>query len=141
MNKKNGKLPKWAIFLIIGLSVFVAMPMFLIFGLCVYGIVTEDFIDNNLVIEKTVEGYYNDKTNTYIITGYVKNISDDDASDIEISYVLYDKDNNIIGNASTYLEELEEGKTWKFTASYIGSDAKDITHFSLKDLSTFDSIY
>lgn len=141
MDKKNGKLPKWAIFLIIGLSLFIAIIMLFIFGLGVYEIINDDYFENNVSLSETVEGYYNDKTSTYIVTGYVKNMSDDDVSDVEISYVLYDKDNNVIGNASTYLEELEEGKTWKFTAEYTGSDAKDITYFDLRDLSTDDDIY
>lgn len=131
-KKKNGKLPKWAVLVIIGLSVLICMPIILFLTFMVYGVTNTMPIENSLSISNPVEGHYDSKTNTYFINGYVKNISKDDVDDIELEYNLYDENNNIIGVAYAYLDELTIGKTWKFTAEYSGKDAKNITHFEKK---------
>ena len=136
MNKKekNGKLPKWAVLVIIGLSVLICMPIILFLTFMVYGVTNTMPIENSLSISNPVEGHYDSKTNTYFINGYVKNISKDDIDDIELEYNLYDKDNNVIGVATTYLEGLKTGNTWKFTAEYTGPNAKNITHIDINKL-------
>lgn len=129
-KKKNGKLPKWAIFIIVGLSLLVYLPMILIIILTIYLTPTETSdLNTELIIKDTVQGYYNEKTNTYSITGYAQNTSNEDIDDIEIEYNLYDKNNNVIGTATAYLNELDENKTWHFTAEYTGINANNITHF------------
>ena len=131
-KQKNGKLPKWAIVLIVALSVVAILPTLLFAGIITYGVIDSVNESVNLTMSNTVEGYYNSKTNTYFINGYVKNDGKDDAHGIEIEYTLYDKNNNIIGTATAYIDELDEGRTWKFTAEYTGENAKDIDHFENK---------
>ena len=65
----------------------------------------------------------------YILSGF--NVI---SREIAKRYNLYDKDNNIIGVATTYLERLKPGNTWKFTAEYTGPNAKNITHFDINKL-------
>lgn len=136
MNKKekNGKLPKWAVLLIIVLSLMVAVPGVMLVSLVAYTEINQENTNTTLSIEKS-EGFYDSKTNTYSITGKITNNNEDDVENIEIEYNLYDKDNNIIGVATAYLEGLKTGNTWKFTAEYTGANAKNITHF---DINKFD---
>ena len=56
---------------------------------------------------------------------------------IEIEYTFYDKDGNVIGVASDYLEELDEGKTWKFDVEYVGASSGDIISYELTGLEGF----
>ena len=135
MNKKekNGKLPKWAVLLIIVLSLMVAVLGIMLVSLVAYTEINQENISTALSIKKS-EGFYNSKTNTYSITGKITNNNEDDIENIQIDYNLYDKDNNIIGVATTYLEELKTGNTWKFTAEYTGPNAKNITHFDINKL-------
>lgn len=131
-NKK--RLPKWLIIVIILVFIFVFLPSMFLAGFLVYYDFNEDKIINSRINEdleilKQVTGTYNDETNTYIITGYIKNKSKRIYEDIEISYVLYDENNNIIGITESHLEKLDKNKTWKFVAEYTGSNAKSISHF------------
>lgn len=133
-NVKNKKLPNWVIIVIVVASIFVCLPSIFFTGYILYydfneEQITTDKINKDLEIESPIIGTYNKENNSYLITGYIKNISDKMYEDIEISYTLYDNSNNIIGTANTYLEKLDKNKTWKFTAEYKGINAKSITHF------------
>ena len=57
MNKKekNGKLPKWAVLVIIGLSVLICMPIILFLTFMVYGVTNTMPIENSLSISNPVE--------------------------------------------------------------------------------------
>ena len=63
-KKKNGKLPKWAVLVIIGLSVLICMPIILFLTFMVYGVTNTMPIENSLSISNPVEGHYDSKTNT-----------------------------------------------------------------------------
>ena len=52
-------------------------------------------------------------------------------------YTFYDKEGNVIGVASDYLEELDEGKTWKFDVEYVGASSGDIISYELTGLEGF----
>ena len=47
---------------------------------------------------------------------------------------MYDKNDNIIGTGEDYLEELDEGETWRFAAEYYGINAKEISYYELTTL-------
>lgn len=48
------------------------------------------------------------------ISGIVKNNTDYTVKNLQITADCYDKDNNKLSTATTYLSELEPGETWKF---------------------------
>lgn len=48
------------------------------------------------------------------ISGIVKNNTDYTVKNLQIAADCYDKDNNKLSTATTYLSELEPGETWKF---------------------------
>lgn len=140
--EKKNKLPKWAIVLIVVLSISTGLPMVFTIGLFGYAIINDEVngkkVEKDLVINYNVSTRYDEDYSAYIVTGYITNNGDDSYYGIDISYNLYDKDNNIIGEATDYLEELDEGKTWKFSAEYYGMDIKDIARIEFNDIDADD---
>lgn len=134
-KKKNSKLPKWAIALIVLAFIISIVPVACIIALISF--TGFDDIDKDLLVDRNITALYDEKSNSYVLTGKVSNNSDDDYSDIEIEYTFYDEDGNVIGVASDYLEELEDGKTWKFSVEYFGVGAKDIASYELTELEGF----
>ena len=138
-NKKNSKLPSWAIALIVLAFVLCLLPIvaILAFVFIFYIFDNVDQINNDLSIDQNVTAIYDKDQNSYVLTGKVSNISDIPYYDIEIEYTFYDKDGNVIGVASDYLEELDEGKTWKFDVEYVGARSGDIISYELTGLEGF----
>ena len=138
-NKKNSKLPSWAIALIVLAFVLCLLPIvaILAFVFIFYIFDNVDQINNDLSIDQNVTAIYDKDQNSYVLTGKVSNISDVPYYDIEIEYTFYDKDGNVIGVASDYLEELDEGKTWKFDVEYVGASSGDIISYELTVLEGF----
>lgn len=138
-NKKNSKLPKWAIVLIVLAFVLCLLPIVAIFALvfifCIFNNIEP--IDDDLVVDQNVIAIYDEKQSSYALTGKVSNVSDAQYYDIEIEYTFYDKEGNVIGVASDYLEKLDEGKTWKFDVEYVGADSSDIISYELTGLEGF----
>lgn len=127
MKEKNNKLPKWAIILIFVLSFLVTLPIGFIIGTTVYEIIEEETnAEKYLVVEGNVTSKINEEYGAYIITGTIKNTKDTDYYGISVYYNLYDRNNNLIGEATDYIEELKENETWKFSAEYYGVDINDI---------------
>lgn len=136
LKEKNGKLPKWAILVIIGLSLFMFIPNVFIFSFAFYEEFSHDeMIENKLgkylEFDKPVIGLYDFDSSSYVITGYITNTGDKVIEDLNIGYTLYDGNNNVVGTSYASLEKLKKGKTWKFTVEYKGVNAKDITHFEM----------
>lgn len=127
MKEKNNKLPKWAIIVIFVLSILVTLPIGFVIGTAIYEIVEEEIdYEKYLVVEGNVSSRYDEDYATYVISGVLRNISDTDYYGVSIYYNLYDRNNNLIGEATDYIEQLEENETWKFSAEYYGVDIKDI---------------
>lgn len=80
------------------------------------------------------DAYYNEEEETYYVTGYLKNKTKEDYESISVKYRLYDVDENILGEATAYLEELEEGQVWKFKATYYEIDAKEVSTFEFSGI-------
>lgn len=137
MNKKenNGKLPGWAIAVIIGAS-FVTL---LIFGMFIALAVIDEInsetdIDKNLVINGNISAKEDDEYNAYVISCYITNKSDFTYYNVEITYYLYDQNNNILGEATDYVMEIESGQSWKFSAEYYGTDVSEVYRVELREL-------
>ena len=133
LKQKNGKLPKWAIFVIIGTAIL----NLIVVGLFIILIIVDESnydINKNLILSEELTTYLDDESYTYIVSGYVTNKSKRPYYDVEIEYYLYDKNGNIIGEATDYVEKIKEGKSWKFSAEYYGIDYKEIKRVELNEL-------
>ena len=128
---KNKKLPKWSIGVII-LS-FILNIAFIALFIAFAIIDSKSDIYNDLVINQT-RSYYNEVSGTYIVTGVITNKSFTDYDYVTIRYTMYDENDNIIGTGEDYLEELDEGETWRFAAEYYGINAKEISYYELTTL-------
>ena len=75
-----------------------------------------DFI---IVEEPRVErdGYFD-----YIV-GVVQNNTDQDFDYIQITFTLYDINDNVVGSAFANANNIEQGQTWKFDAAILEDDA------------------
>jgi len=133
VKEKNGKLPKWAILVIIGASLFTIIVFGLIIALAIIDERNAD-VDRNLVVSDDVTTSVDEERGIYLITGYITNEGKVPYYDIDISYYLYDRNNNIIGEAEDIVSKLEVGKTWKFTAEYYGMDYEDVVRVELDEV-------
>lgn len=132
------KTKKWQIILIVVLAMIIyLLPIVSIFVISYFEEKAKTFeVKDNIVeiakgklmIEK-VESFYDEEDETYYITGYLKNKTENEYSFLDISYRLYDKEGNVLGEATAYLDNLSSKKTWKFKATYSEIDANEVDHF------------
>lgn len=54
-----------------------------------------------------------------------------------VTYNLYDKDGNLIGNASDGVNGLKAGASWKFEAYAGVSDPKQVATFDRRDITSW----
>lgn len=141
MKKKT---PTWVKVLIVGLTVL--MYLFII-SMLFWDFWDQDWKRNrngsisidggSLTIQKEVEGYYDEQRKVFYILGTLTNNSSDDYDTIDIEYLVYDEEGNVLGNASAYLNKLKKGQSWKFKVIYDGMDAKDIKKFEIGDINVY----
>lgn len=72
----------------------------------------------------------------YAITGILTNNSGRDAGYVQVTYNLFDADNNQIGTAMANTNNLKTGGTWKFKASSF-KDPSEVARYELSDVSGF----
>lgn len=77
-----------------------------------------------------------DDFGTVHIEGTIKNNSGKEASYIQITFKLFDKDGNQVGTAIDNLNNLETDGTWKFKATGFDSD-KVVDSFKLGEVTGF----
>lgn len=132
------KTKKWQIVLIVVLAMIIyVLPIASIFVLSYFEEKAKTFEVKDNIIEiskgkliiENVDSFYDEEDKTYYVTGYLKNTTEKEYEFIDISYRLYDKDGNILGEATTYLDNLSSKKTWKFKAIYSDIDAKEVDKF------------
>ena len=149
---KNGKLPGWAIALIVVFSVLIMGAYILFFALMiVFAIndvnneiseeINQENLTYSLTVDKITKHYYSEEDEAYVLEGYITNITDDDYYDIEIKYNLYDQENGLVGTAIGYVDKIREGEKWKFKAISTDADTKDVTHYSLISIFGYDDPY
>lgn len=82
----------------------------------------------------TVEGYKGDDDSAYYITGSIT--ADEDKDFTIITFDLYDKDDNFLGNAVGGLKEVKKGKTYDFKALSLveNKDVTKIDHYKIKSI-------
>ncbi len=84
---------------------------------------------SKVIIQSGVEGYYSEEKKAYYIEGKISNNTNKDYNYLDISYYLYNANDEILGQASTYISNLEAGKTWNFKVVYEDIDASEVTRF------------
>lgn len=148
-NKKS-KMPVWAIIVIICSVILSVVP---VFGV-VYFFTTIDEhafdsefeVENNgevklteedITIKSDVRGYYDAKNEQYVIEGYLVNNSGEDYDSLDVTYLVYDKDGVLLGNAYAFIDGLKKNGTWKFKATYIELDALDVGGFELLSVNAY----
>ena len=155
MKKENKKkIPSWVILIIVLVSIFMVLPVLVFVGVTVY-FAFNDFdkvemiekgnytvIDDSFKIDnKTVKGFYDKETDTYYITGTIKNTLEDECRNyVNISYNVYDKEGNLLGTANAYIDNLGKGQTWKFKAYYTDIDSKDVVSYKLDTVEHYNGL-
>ena len=154
MKENKKKIPSWVILIIVLVSIFMVLPVLVFVGVTVY-FAFNDFdkvemiedgnytvIDDSFKIDnKTVKGFYDKETDTYYITGTIKNTLDDECRNyVNISYNVYDKEGNLLGTANAYIDNLGKGQTWKFKAYYTDIDSKDVVSYKLDTVEHYNGL-
>lgn len=93
--------------------------------------------DNQKVDFTVSDEKLNKDTYSATITGTVTNTTDQDKDYVQISYNLYDKDGNLIGNAYDNANSLKAGSSWKFEAYATVSDPDQIATFERGDMTSW----
>lgn len=71
------------------------------------------------------------------IEGTLKNNTNKEASYVQVSYNLFDKNGNQIGTALANTNNLAPGGTWKFKAMAMIDNPKEVASYKLGDVSGF----
>jgi len=85
------------------------------------------------VIEGTEKGYADEMNMFYYIEGTVKNNTDKTYDYLQVTYNVYDKDDNNLGTCLANNNNIEANGTWKFKAVCSGT-AEDITNYKLAEI-------
>lgn len=129
------KKKKWPIVLacILGFVMYIGPFFLVIISLFIESIPTKfEIKDNNVYIDKgnividNVTSYYSSDDNSYYVIGYAHNKSKKTYNNLALTYRLYDKDGIILGDSLGNVEELKEGKTWKFKIVYSDIDSNEV---------------
>ena len=134
-------IPNWVIIVCsIGVCLSFMFIMFDLFNL--YDFKYDIDKDGNIVIEKNkflinkeVNSFYDDDTNSFYVNGIFKNNSEKTYYNISLTYTIYDLDGNVLGNAYANLDRINPGETWKFKATYFDVDSTDAVSYKLIDVS------
>ena len=133
------KMSKWIIVLIVIGCLYYIVPI----GLFAFAMVTDNFVTeykvmddgsinidkNKLTIQSNVRGYYNEEKKAYYIEGKLVNNTDKDYNGVEIRYYVYNENDEVLGEASNYIQKLGAKKTWNFKVIYDDIDASSVTKF------------
>ena len=145
IKKEPKKTSKWLIVLIIILVI-------LSYGLTIFGFVVtlnENYMftefkvkDNITYVEDKVKiydvtGFYNEDSKTYYIQGYLENISDVRYDVVSVEYLVYDKDNTLLGTAYASIDGLKKDGKWKFKAIYEDIDSSEVVKFELSKVELY----
>lgn len=149
-NKKSNKMPVWAIVVIVCAVILSVVP---VLGV-IYFFATIDehafdsefevessgevrLTEEDITIKSDVRGYYDAKNEQYVIEGYLVNNSGEDYESLDLTYLVYNKDGVLLGNAFAYIDGLKKDETWKFKATYIELDALDVGGFELLSVNAY----
>ena len=128
----------------IGILVYICPFLLIIAGIYIDSKKTDFEVNNNIVyIDKgkitidNVSSYYNEEEELYYIIGYAHNNSDKSFSGVTLTYRIYDKNGVILGDSTTFLDNFEKGKVWKFKIIYSDIDSKDVGNVEFINVDTY----
>jgi len=81
-------------------------------------------------------GYSDDYGFAYYIEGLVKNNTDKSYSYVQVTFNVYDSEDNLLGSCWDNVNNLKENGTWKIKAICSG-DAKNIVRYELEDFTSW----
>lgn len=128
---RSGKLPGWAVFLIVFFSFLIMAFYIFLFAIFIYAIIDEasqesdstkedaysENITKNFTVDPNIKGYYDSKNKEYVLEGIVTNNSNKSFDDVEILYYLYDENGVILSFARGYIEDINPNEKWQFKAT------------------------
>lgn len=97
----------------------------------------EIIIDKGDLVISNVTSYYDSENDVFYIEGLLKNNEDKLREYINITFTIYDGDNNVLGEAEAYLNSLEGNGTWKFKAKYIENDARSVSNYKFSSIELY----
>jgi len=141
-DKQKKKNSKWIILIVVLASLYYLVPI----GLFVFAMITDTYkteykvlsdgtvqIDKNkITIQAGVKGHYDEEKGIYYIEGKVTNNTDKEYNYLDINYQLYNAEGEVLGEATSFIQNLGAGKTWNFKATYAEIDAKDVESFEYR---------
>lgn len=139
MKNKRIKDILLAIFLVFICGIiFIGLPIGAIYVIEKMEEVKVEYVDDLIVInngdlEATItNGYYLEEKGYYYVEGILKNNTKEEHRGVYLNFYVYDKDNNILGEATSYLEILQGNSSWKFKAEYDDkSRASEVASYKL----------
>lgn len=140
---KKGSIPVWVIAIcVIGVLFYGSIFFFDAFGLnnFKYEVDADGTILLNrekFTINSEITSYYDTDTEAFYVEGIFNNNTEKSYYDINLDFVIYDLDGNILGNAYAYLERINGNESWKFKARYDDVDATDAVSYKLVDVSYY----
>jgi hypothetical protein len=93
-----------------------------------YGYVPYTIPSNNKLTFIDASGT-KDASGMVIITGMIKNEGPVSLNYLQVTFILFDSNGNVLDNAHASIEYLPPGKTWRFTTEPVKAD--DYQHFEL----------
>lgn len=139
---------KWVIALIVVFSTictilpFIAMIfLFIFFDEGIYTEFEETKYGEILVDDDAriygVESYYDEKSNTYYVQGYFENLDDEEIEYVYIDYLLYDKNDALLGSATASVDYIKANGKWKFKAAYYDVDSSEVAKYELSSVELY----
>lgn len=84
------------------------------------------------------EGYYIEKDDSYYIEGILKNNTKKDYEYVNLTFYVYDSDNNILGEAICSLQILQGNASWNFKAEYYEPNrSSEVVSYKLIDVELY----
>ena len=148
VQKEPKRTSKWVIALIVIFSVICTiLPIIAVVFLLIFfdeSVYTE-FEENNygeiLVDDDAriygVESYYDLDNDSYCIQGYFENLDDEEIDYVYIEYLLYDKNDVLLGSATAYVDNLKANGKWKFKATYYDIDSREVAKYELSSVEIY----
>ena len=140
---KKSSIPLWVIIIcVVGVLFYVGIFFIDLFGLneFKYEVDTDGTILLNrekFTISSEITSYYDTDKESFYVEGIFNNNTENSYYDINLDFVIYDIDGNVLGNAYAYLERINENESWKFKARYDDVDATDAVSYKLVDVSYY----
>ena len=133
--------------IIIFTTVLTFLPIVFIVALILFDdkVFNTEFKENNygeIIVDDDariyhVEGYYDNATGNYYIQGYLENLDNDKLEYVSIEYLVYDKDNVLLGTAYASIDNLSANTKWKFKAIYGDIDSSEVYKYELSSVDLY----